>query len=85
MEESIMSIMEDNKKIFAIAKNILEVINGESFDDLIPALTMVLADVGVGSEVELDKYLDFISDSVKKIVITRQAIEAMLEEPSNLH
>jgi hypothetical protein len=85
MEEPTVKVMEENKKIFAIAQNILKVIEGEPFDDLIPALTMVLADVGVGSEVEINKYLDFISDSVKKIVITRKAIEKMLEEPSNLH
>ncbi|NBV72262.1 MAG: hypothetical protein EBR60_09540 [Burkholderiaceae bacterium] len=80
-----MKAMEENKQIFVIAKNILEVIQGETFDDLIPALTMVLADVGSGCEVEIDTYLSFLCDSVKKIIAARKIIEDAFEDNTQLH
>jgi hypothetical protein len=82
MEES---VIESNKQIFVISKKILKSIEGEAFDDLIPALTIVLADVGMGCEVKLDTYLAFLCDSVKKIIETRNEIEKLLGENPQLH
>ena len=86
MEKSIKVIsLEDNKGINKIALKVLNTIQGESFDDLIPALTMVLADVGLASEVDIDKYLNFIGDSVRKIVVLKKAIEEAMDDPTKLH
>lgn len=86
MEESIKVIsLEDSKEINKIALKVLTTIQGESFDDLIPALTMVLADVGIGSEIDIDKYLEFICKSVRQIVVLKKAIEEAMDDTTKLH
>jgi hypothetical protein len=50
-----------------IAKKILYVIEGEPFDDLVPAVTLVLADVGISSGVEVDAFVEFVSNSIRTV------------------
>ena len=62
MEQSVKS-----KESNDISKKILYVIEGEPFDDLVPAITLVLADVGISSGVEVDVFVDFVSNSIRTV------------------
>ena len=55
-----------------ISKKILDVIEGQPFDDLVPALTLILADVGISSGVGAEVFVEFVSNSIRDVFKMKQ-------------
>jgi hypothetical protein len=60
------------KPMHLISQNILNVIEGEPFDDLVPAITLVLADIGVSSGVSAEVFIGFVSNSIRGVFKMKQ-------------
>jgi hypothetical protein len=65
-------------KMQSIAKKVLDSIEGEPFDDLVPAITLVLADIGVSSGVSADVFIAFVSKSIRGVFIMKEDHDASL-------
>jgi hypothetical protein len=60
------------KPMHLISKKILDVIEGEPFDDLVPAITLILADVGISSGVGAEVFVEFVSNSIRNVFTMKQ-------------
>ena len=70
-----MEQSRNNDTMQSIAKKVLLLIEGEPFDDLVPAITLVLADIGVSSGVSADVFIGFVSNSIKSVFDTKKEIK----------
>jgi hypothetical protein len=55
------------KPMHLISQKILDVIEGQPFDDLVPAITLVLADIGVSSGVDAEAFIGFVSNAIQGV------------------
>jgi hypothetical protein len=62
----------------SLSKKILDAVEGEPFDDLVPAVTLVLADIGVSSGVGADVFIAFVSKSIRGVFAMREEHESSL-------
>lgn len=69
--------MTQEKEINELSVKILTAIDGESFDDLVPAVTLVLADIGVSSGVDVDVFVGFVSNSIRTMFRLHQESEKL--------
>jgi len=71
MEQSVESM-------HLLSKKILDAVEGEPFDDLIPAITLLLADIGVNSGVSADVFIAFVSHSIRGVFTMKEEHDASL-------